>query len=972
MKQRKEIIIFLMFLVPFAPVFAQVSDLALLGNLTEAIPGVNGGSQTESEDQLNKEEKDSSRLKQETNFQDINYGYTGGKDFNNPPQQRISDKPLSYFGYEFFVNAPTTFAPATNIPIPPDYILGPNDNIRIILFGNKNATHRLKISREGEIFFPGIGPIAVAGLTFPETKEIIQKIVDNQLIGTQVSTTLGSLRSIDIFVLGDANQPGMFTVSALSTLTNAIFKSGGINPTGSLRNIQLKRNGRIISTFDFYDLLLKGDTSNDARLMQGDVIFIPPITKTVGIDGEVGRSAIYELKENETLGDLIKYAGNLKPKADVFSAELKRVDPSKNGFSLTQVDLKNTSQDSFELKNGDVIGIYPIVNDLKNAILITGHARQPGFFPWKEGMRISDLFRTSADLLSMTDLNYVLIKREDKLTQYYQFLQTDLEEIFKDTSSDANVALYEKDEIILLPSLLSAEQITTRLIQDEYLFDQEKNQWVGANEWTSMTNLRKSVLEDTSSVDKLGQPFDNQDGGGMQTTDNLPEEETQKYYEYSIYDYCSIPEEMVLQIVVSSGHTSKKAEKAKQLVPLEELEKINRPEDVIALQIKIENERIKSREIEKKQASEIATMITQECRQQLLDKQIDIINRQVKSTKRKTIISVFGSVHFPGQYPLTKDMVLQDAIKSAGGLKDATFNSEIELSRSYDAGKQFAVTNSLASIMNAQDMATTLQGMDVITLKQISTKIQTVEITGEVYFSGIYPISKNQTLRELIQKAGGITEFGSTEAAYFQRKALMEAEIKRLEDAKSELRRKIVLSSQSGGLGQSSLDNNAIAQLTSLIIDDTSESEKENLGRLVIDLESIINQSIKDIILEDGDRLHIPKIQQSISVIGEVFVPSAHSYASNLNIDDYISLSGGANPYSDEDNIYLIKSDGRIISPTQLTSNRFFRGTSKQLQPGDSIVVPLEVQPFSGIRATNEITQIIYQMALAAAAVNSF
>ena len=174
-------------------------------------------------------------------------------------------------------------------------------------------------------------------------------------------------------------------------------------------------------------------------------------------------------------------------------------------------------------------------------------------------------------------------------------------------------------------------------------------------------------------------------------------------------------------------------------------------------------------------------------------------------------------------------------------------------------------------------------------------------------------------------------------------------------------------------MGQSSLDNNAIAQLTSLIIDDTSETEKEKLGRLVIDLESIMEGSIKDIILEDGDRLHIPKIQESITVIGEVFVPSSHSYAASLNISDYISLSGGINPYSDEDNIYLIKSDGRIISPSQLTSSRFFRGNfSKQLQPGDSIVVPLEVQLFSGIRATNEITQIIYQMALAAAAVNSF
>jgi len=969
MKANKATIILLMFLMPWASVFSQVSNLSVLGSLPQAMPQSMAGQDTQAEDQTDTENE--SQTFKDDNFEDENYGYTGGKNFNNPPEQQISDKPLSYFGYEFFIKTPTTFAQATNIPVPPDYILGPDDNIRIILFGAKNAEYQLKVTREGEIFFPDIGPIAVAGASFLDTKEIIQSIIENQMIGTQVSVTLGSLRSIDIFVLGDANQPGMFTVSALSTLTNAIFKSGGINPTGSLRNIQLKRQGKVISAFDFYDLLLNGDTSNDTRLMQGDVIFIPPITKTVGIDGEVGRPGIYELKDEETLRDLLKFAANLKPKADIFSAQLKRVDPSVNGFSLSSVDLEDTSLASFELKNGDVIEVYPVLSDLKKAVLVTGHARQPGFFPWKAGMRISDLFRTSADLLSMTDLNYVLVKREDKLTQEYRFLQTDLEEIFKDQLTDENILLDEKDEIILLPSLLSPEQITTKLIEDKYLFDQETNQWVSQDAWTSMTYLRKSILDDTDNIEALNQNKDIRDG--TEVSDSLiPEEETQRYYEYSIYDYCSIPEEMVLQIVVSSGYTSDRIEKAKQLVPLEELERINRPEDVITLQIKIENEKIKAKQIDKKDESEIATMITQECREQLLVKQIDVINRQIIPTQRKRIISVFGSVHFPGEYPLTEGMVLSEAIKAAGGLKDATYESEIELSRSYESGKKFSATVTNASISDTEAMEKPLQEMDIINLKQISTDIRTVEVTGEVYFAGVYPISDNQTLSELILRAGGITQYGSMEAAFFQREKLREAEVEKLELAKQDLRRKIVLSSQTSGVGLDALDSLAVAQLTSLIVDDTSASENEKLGRLVIDLGSILEGSNEDIILEDGDFLHIPPIQQVISVVGEVFVPTSHSYASDLSIDDYISLSGGINPYADQNNIYLIKADGSMISPSQLTTSGFFKRNSQGLEPGDSIVVPLEVQPFSGIRATTEITQIIYQMALAAAAVNSF
>ena len=184
------------------------------------------------------------------------------------------------------------------------------------------------------------------------------------------------------------------------------------------------------------------------------------------------------------------------------------------------------------------------------------------------------------------------------------------------------------------------------------------------------------------------------------------------------------------------------------------------------------------------------------------------------------------------------------------------------------------------------------------------------------------------------------------------------------------MRRKILLSSQAGGLGQSGLGAGAITQLTTLLtnIDDT-----DALGRLVVDLESILNGTIEDIILEDGDKLHIPTEQQTISVIGEVYMDNSHVYEKNLSVDDYIALSGGANEFANEDNTYLIKLDGSIVSPSQLSSGAFFRRVSSGgLQPGDTIVVPLQVQPFSGAKAATELTQIIYQMAIAAAAVNSF
>jgi len=965
MKKILYLTILVMTLMPCVSVYSQLGGLNR--SLIESMSGLTNNSISEAGDETDVEEvSKSSKAKEEVNFEDNNYGYTGGKSFVTPPQEKFFDDPLSYFGYDFFVDAPTTFSPAINMPIPPDYVLGPKDNVKIILYGNKNAKYNLRVTRDGEIFFPEIGPISIAGLTFLDFKETIHQIVTSQMIGTKVSVTLGSLRSINIFVLGEAYQPGMYTISALSTLTNAIFKSGGVNVTGSLRYIQLKRKGKTISTFDFYDLLLKGDTSNDRRLRQGDVVFIPPITKTVGISGEVGRPGIYELKEKETLGDLIKFAGHLKPKADIFSAYLHRVDPNLNGFNLISVDLNNSSLSSFELNDGDVLSIHSVVDNLKNAVLLVGHAQQPGFFPWSQGMRIGDLIRSSDDLLSMTDLNYVLIKREGKLNQNYDFLQIDLKEVFKNDASESNVILFERDEIIFFPSLLTPEQITTTLLQDKYLF--EDNQFVlEDNEWNSLSYLRKSLMEEPLTVGESGELTSVMKGEGIDQTGPSVSNDSQdirRYYEYSIYDYCSLSEDMAIKVVAAAGFKTKKS------IPLTDLNKLSKPEDFINLKRGVENELMELRNSEKNQ--QLAPTITNLCRRQLLDPVIEIINRQIAPRNEKKIISVYGNVHFPGAYPLTKGMVLEDAIQAAGGLKDATYGAEIELRRNNIVGKQSSFVDSVTSVSDAQAMQVKLQEMDVINIKQVSMNSGTVEITGEVYFSGIYPFAENQTLGDLMRRAGGITKFGSYKAAYFQRESLKQAELERLSVAKEALKRKILLSSQSSALGteKNELDADMIEALSSLIAGGSTEDQK--MGRLVINLESIMRGLVEDIVLEDGDTLHIPRLQQSVSVIGEVFVENTHFYKDGLSVDDYVNLSGGITQYANKANIYLIKVDGRVVASSLIAGNSFFRKNSEAIQPGDTIVVPLEVQPYSGIRASTEITQIIYQMAIAAAAVNSF
>jgi len=187
-----------------------------------------------------------------------------------------NDEGLKQFGYDLFEGNPSTFAPVSDIQVPVDYIVGPGDTLVIQLYGNEPYTYELTVERDGRINFPKIGPIMVSGMSFDAAREAIEQRVSKQLIGTRVSVTAGELRSIRVFVLGEALKPGSYTVSGLSTMTNALFVSGGVKKIGSLRNIQLKRNGRLVSTLDLYDLLLHGNTSGDHQLLPGDVIFIRP------------------------------------------------------------------------------------------------------------------------------------------------------------------------------------------------------------------------------------------------------------------------------------------------------------------------------------------------------------------------------------------------------------------------------------------------------------------------------------------------------------------------------------------------------------------------------------------------------------------------------------------------------------------------------------------------------------------------
>ncbi len=296
------------------------------------------------------------------------------------------------YGYEIFKYSPTSFAAANNMPVPETYIVGPGDKVFIEYFGNEGITEEMYISREGQISLPKIGPLNVTGLTFLEMKDLIKKKVATEFIGTSASVTLSELRSITVYILGEAYKPGAYTISGLSSVSNALFISGGVNESGSLRTIQVKRGGRIISTYDFYDLLINGSTKTEVTLQDGDVVYIPFIENTVEIGGAFKRPYLYEFVKGETLKDAINLAGGFKSGTILSSeVEVTTLDNIKQSRRLMLVERNEESLKAYALNDGDSINISEFSGLEVRTIELKGEVENPGVYSIMKGDTILDL-----------------------------------------------------------------------------------------------------------------------------------------------------------------------------------------------------------------------------------------------------------------------------------------------------------------------------------------------------------------------------------------------------------------------------------------------------------------------------------------------------------------------------------------------------------------------------------------------------
>jgi polysaccharide biosynthesis/export protein len=303
--------------------------------------------------------------------------------------------PLAVFGQQIFQAPQAAYSPFEAAPVSADYLIGVGDNFSVRLWGQLDADLQLEVDRSGAVFIPRVGNVSVVGIPFGALKQHLSREVGKVYRNFDLAVTMGQLKSVQVFVVGFAQNPGSYSLGSLSTVVNALFAAGGPSANGSLRKIQVKRAGKVVNEFDLYDLLLKGDKSHDLMLQGGDVVYVPPVGGQAAISGSVKVPAIYEVKPGESLQDLIAWAGGAGNFAQDGKVSIERIVAQKSR-KVESVELSKAA--GFAVRGGDVVQMYGLSQKIDNMVSLRGNVVQSMRMPWFEGMKISDLI-TSKDML---------------------------------------------------------------------------------------------------------------------------------------------------------------------------------------------------------------------------------------------------------------------------------------------------------------------------------------------------------------------------------------------------------------------------------------------------------------------------------------------------------------------------------------------------------------------------------------------
>ena len=851
---------------------------------------------------------------------------------------------MSFFGYDIFSRDPELFQASSSGAVDPDYLIAPGDEIIVMLWGETQFRLELGVDREGFVFIPEIGKVFVNGLNLKLLESKLFKVFSQSYASlnsrggqkptTYLDVSLGDLRPLRIHVLGEVSQPGAYTVSPSSTLFSSLYYFNGPNFLGSLRNIQLIRGNKKISSIDFYDYLLTGKKPSDEKLQLDDVIFIPKRLKTVSIQGEINRSGIYELKDKETLKDLLSIAGDLKASAYLDRAQIDRIIPFEERSALgmdrmiVDVNLNDiiSNKSKFYINDGDQIRVFSILEQRKNTVTIAGAVSRPGTYDLGSGLKLIELINKADGLLGDAYKERVdIIRTNSDYTE--SLIKLDLRKAL-DLNEDSNIGLQGSDLIRVygMTEMVPSYYVSIRghvLRPGNYVLREGMTLYdlifkAGGfldEEFKKRTYLKRAelvrVLEDSDEKEII--PFDLGKVLDKKGMSNLELKIDDSVEIYSLSDMIGDARSVSIEGHVKRPGSYELYEDNMTIYDL--LFKAGGFEDPLfrsqtylkrADLIRYNEDRITQHII----PFNLNAVINDKNNEQninLIHGDIIKVYSERIFNSRQTV-SIGGLVKNPGRYILKTDMTLKDLILEAGGLDRDQYGYRVELARldkesqdlvkyadvvTFNIDTKFKLNFKDSSIPELIDKANDfiLEPYDLITLRPhpYMQGMKKITLAGEVLYPGDYTIlSSEETISNILQRAGGLTPSAYPEKSVYLRKG-----------------------------------------------------EEVNLS-----LTKILRNPKKaiDFKVMDGDLLTVSSRSNIVKIIGEINNPGNLQFKSSKRLRYYVDKAGGFSPNVDKNNIWVEHPNGfsekykkwSLISPRIKDGSLINVGKKPDKEPVDS------------------------------------
>lgn len=794
-------------------------------------------------------------------------------------QIKESPKELKRYGIEFFSNK--NGMDLASLPVPENYKLVPKDVLNVVLYGPKSDNMSLTIDKDGTVVIPSFGPLQIAGLSFSEAKKTISDALMSAYPNVGVTVNISQFSSIQVTLAGEVAVPGIYNISSFSTIKEALISAGGLSVNGSMRSVSIKRQGRIYATIDLYTLI-RGTGRSDPLLRAGDIIIVPIMGKSVIIDGDVKRPAIYEAKNDASIADLIGYAGGIQASASKNDIRITRYD-GHQGMKVFNVSL--TESEKMIAQDQDRVYVHDLDKSNLRGITLYGNVIKPGFWPLaKEGMSVAEFFKKEIAqntlrgvFLEQTYFDYAIIKRTNSNLKE-ELIGFSLDSALK---GEEKIALHSRDELYILNSSAVAPTPVVKLSGECVL----------------------------------------------------------KEGEYKFFD------KMTLDALLSTAGS-------KCLIDKQKVTIVSRDKNTLRPSIRVvdatQNKFVYLNEFD----------------------EVGVVGYYTTNPIYQA--SIAGEVYKAGSYPIADTgFTIRNLILAAGGMTDKASMDKIELVR-YEVinGTRERTVLVLTPELAMSDASFALLPYDEVTVFKIPkwNERKSIKLFGKVKYPGEYAIEEGDTLSTVLKRAGGLSALAYSPGAVFTREDLKKRQIEGMERQMKDLENRIVYqATQPVEAGQTSSDKMQLVSLIGTLKEDINNTKP--VGRLAIRLDADMKKfagSSSDVVLKDGDALYVPEREDSVMIQGQVLNPNAVVYQTSFSVEDYIAKAGGLKESADESNIFIVHADGEAQS---YKSGLF--ASSVVVGPGDIIVVPMHISIYSGMQFAKDITAILYQLAVSAAALHT-